>query len=181
MEVVNLPKQINRYFIDPKSNARLSQFKFTESTNTREAALQVFLPNRPTDEVIISRPIPFYILIIPHSKLEGFQNVNSEEWTQERIEQLNVGYVKLEIVPRGIGKLFVKAPQLFYSVNTGEDVQATINIKNDGTIRLNNTKIETDLPLNWKQLLNPQIIPSLNIDEEISVNIQLIPPEDITP
>ena len=55
--VANLPSQINRYFLDPTSQARLSQFKFRGSSRTRDAALRVSLPDRPGEAMAMDRPI----------------------------------------------------------------------------------------------------------------------------
>ena len=59
LEVVNLPPQITRYFNDPASEARLSQLRFTERTNSMKAALRIYLPDRPTGEVAVGEPISF--------------------------------------------------------------------------------------------------------------------------
>ena len=47
LQVVNLPLQINRFFRETATQARLSQIKFTESVNTMRASLEVSLPDRP--------------------------------------------------------------------------------------------------------------------------------------
>ena len=65
LEVLNLPPQIDRFFKDPTGAARLSQFKFTETTNTRKAALEVSLPDRPTQEVPMDGPISFFVVVVP--------------------------------------------------------------------------------------------------------------------
>ncbi len=180
LEVVNLPPQINRYFSDPATKARLSQFKFTESTNTRRAALQVYLPDRPTPEVVIDKPIPFYVLIIPREQVEELGEVRLKQWTPETIAALNAGYVKLELLPRGAGKLLVRAPQLFYSIEPGESVAANIEIVNEGTRRLDNVAIEVDPPLNWSKQVEPPVIQSLGIAEEKRIQLKFTPPHDVS-
>jgi hypothetical protein len=180
LEVVNLPPQINRYFSDPVTRARLSQFKFTESTNTRRAALQVYLPDRPTPEVVIDKPIPFYVLIISHEQVEELGEVRSKHWTPETIAALNAGYVKLELLPRGAGKLLVRAPQLFYSIKPSETVAANIEIVNEGTRRLDNVAIEVDPPLNWSKQIEPPVIQSLDIAEEKRIELKFTPPHDVS-
>ena len=181
LEVVNLPSQINSYFIDPQSNARLSQFKFTGQTNTRRAALEVYLPDRPSDEVIINHPLPFYILIIPTSDRDLIQSLKKKSWSESEIKQLQVGYTKLELIPTGLGKLFVRAPQLYYSADPGETITAKINLKNEGSRSLANIDLEVDLPLKWKKEINPAAIASLDINHEQMVDIRLQPPPDVTP
>jgi len=180
LEAVNLPKQITRYFIDPDNNARLSSFKFTERTNSRNAGLQVFLPERPGGEIEIGKPIPFYILVIPRSKLGLLADKQDKIWTQEEIKKLNAGFVKLELVPGGTGKILVQAQQLYHTAQKDQSVSAKMNIRNEGSRRLNNIKIEADLPLNWKKNLHPDVIESLEIGEEKTVELSFIPPQDVS-
>lgn len=181
LEVVNLPAAINRYFIDPGNQARLSQFRFTENTNTRRAALQVFLPDRLSEGLLIDKPIPFYVLVIPREQAETLGDLSAKQWSQEEIEALNAGYVRLELVPRGVGKLLVRAPQLFYSIKAGETVAMNLDVVNEGTRRLDNVKVEADVPLNWSKQIEPLVIAALNTDAEQRVQLQFIPPRDISP
>jgi hypothetical protein len=180
LEVVNLPPQINRSFSDPVSRARLSQFKFTESTNTRRAALQIYLPDRPTPEVTIDKPLPFYILVIPHDQTEALGDLRAKQWTLQEIAALNVGYVRLELLPRGVGKLLVRAPQLFYSIKPDEAVSANIELVNEGTRRMDNVAIEVDPPLNWSKQIDPPVLPALDIAEEKRVQLKFTPPSDVS-
>jgi len=179
--VVNLPSQITHYFMDPQSKARLSQFKFTEQTNTRQAALQIYLPDRPSDEVIINQPLTFYILIIPTNDKELQKKTGSQNWSEEELKKLGIGYVTLELIPKGIGKLLVRAPQLYYSANIGETIISKINLFNDGTRRLVNVDIEVDPPLNWRKEVIPSAVPDIEINHEEIVDIKLIPPANIVP
>ncbi|MCG8608861.1 NEW3 domain-containing protein, partial [bacterium] len=179
LEVVNLPTPINRYFVDPGSEARLSQFKFTESTNTRRAALQIYLPDRPTQGIVIDEPIPFYVLVVPRDQAYQLGNIRDRTWTSEEIEQLNVGFVKLDLVPRGVGRLLVRAPQLFHSIKPNETVSVGIELVNEGTRRLDNIEIEADPPLNWIKQIEPSLVPALDISKERRVDLSFTPPADV--
>lgn len=179
LEVVNLPAQINRYFKDPASQARLSQFKFTENVNTQNAALQVSMPDRPSDEIVMDKPILFYVLVIPSNRLSELKELHSKDFSEEEINNMNIGYVKLEVTPRGKGILLVKAPQLFYTINAGEKVKMNIDIANEGTQRIDNIELKTDLPLNWTKNIEPHIINRLHVSEDKRVNMEFSPPVDI--
>ena len=179
LEVVNLPRQINRFFKDPSGQARLSQFKFTESTNTRKAALEVSLPDRPTDEVAMDHAIPFYVLVIPRERMPPPSDVEGRHWTPEEIQKLNVGYVRLELIPRGKGKLLVRAPQLFHSIKPDGTVSMSIELVNEGTRRLDNIDIKVDQPLNWTKRIEPSAVSSLGINEEAIVQLQFVPPPGV--
>ena len=179
LQVVNLPQQINRYFIEPESQARLSQFKFTESTSTRRVSLQVFLPDRPSEQVVIDKPLPFYVLVIPADMWNKTDDFQTKFWTQEELDALHIGYVKLELVPRGIGKLLVRAPQLYYSIKPDDKVDMEIELVNEGTRRLDNIEIEVDAPLNWQKIVSPELTPNLDIAQENKISLQLLPPENV--
>jgi hypothetical protein len=179
LEVVNLPSQIDRFFKDLAGQARLSQFKFTESTNTRKAALEVSLPDRPTELVAMDRPIPFYVIVIPREQAGNLTDLQVKQWTQEEIERLHVGYVKLELVPRGQGRLLVRAPQLFQSIKADGTARIAVDLVNEGSRRLNNVEVKADPPLNWAKSVKPAVVASLDIGEERRVELAFTPPPDV--
>jgi NPCBM-associated, NEW3 domain of alpha-galactosidase len=181
LEVVNLPASINRYFVDNTTNARLRQIKFSERSNTISAKLNIFLPELPSAEVKIDTPIAFYILAIPISFKNSNGKWSSRQWTEQELNKLNLGFVRLEINPRGTGKLLVRAPQLFYSIEKDQPVEARIELKNEGSRALNNVQIETDLPLNWRKQVDPDVIKKLAIGEEQIVSFTFFPPQDVSP
>jgi len=181
LEVVNLPSQLNRYFYDPGSEARLSQFKFTEGNKTRRAALKVVLPDRPGEGIEIGKRILFYALVIPRQRMESLGPMRERTWTAKEIESLDVGYVRLELVPRGIGELVVRVPQLYFSVLKGENVEITLNMKNEGTRSLDNVQVEVDPPLHWTKEVEPKLIRTLDVSDEKQIIVQVVPPPDIAP
>ncbi len=181
LDVVGLPSEINRYFLDPSTSNRLSQFQFTEGVNTRQAALRVFLPERPTAEVGIDEGMAFYAVAIPRERIEEIGDLRDRAMTLSEIEALNIGYVRLELVPRGIGEILVRAPQLFHTIKPDETVEVNVEVVNEGTRRLDNVRIEADLPLNWTDTIDPAVIEKLDINEEQRVGLGFTPPEDISP
>jgi hypothetical protein len=180
LEVVNLPTQLNRFFKDPSTQARLSQFKFMENVNTRRAALDVTLPDRATDAVAMDAPIQFFVLVIPTEQAKSISNLQSRTWTQDEIEKLNIGFVKLELLPRGKGRLLVRAQQLFHSLKPDEFVEMSIEVVNEGSRRLDNLEINVDPPLNWTKVIEPTVIPSLEVGEEKRVTLRFTPPNDVS-
>jgi hypothetical protein len=181
LEAVNLPAEINRYFMDPTTDNRLSQFQFTEGVNTRQAALRVFLPERPTDGVKIDERLSFYALAIPRDRVDDIGPLGDRRMTEEEIRALNVGYARLELVPRGIGEILVRAQQLFFSIKPNEEVVCHVEIVNEGTRMLNNVRIEADPPLNWTDAIEPAVVPTLDINEERRVQLRFTPAPDVAP
>ena len=181
LEAVNLPSEINRYFVDPATDNRLSQFQFTEGVNTREAALRVFLPERPTDNVRIDEGLSFYAVAIPRERVDEVGDLSRRQMTEEEIQDLKVGYARLELMPRGIGEILVRAPQLFYTIKPGEVVTVNLEVVNEGTRSLNNVRVEADPPLNWTDSIDPDVIQSLDINEERRIQLTFTPEENVSP
>jgi hypothetical protein len=178
LEVLNLPPQVDRFFKDPSGQARLSQIKFTESSRTRSAGLEVSLPDRPTDEVIMDAAIPFFVVVMPRERAASIPDLQTRPWTQEEVAALNVGFVRLELVPRGQGRLLVRAPQLFHSIRPDGRVEMTVDVVNEGSRRLDNIEVDVDPPLNWTKEVDPAVVPSLGIGEERRVTLRFVPPPD---
>ncbi len=181
LEAVNLPSEINRYFVDPATDNRLSQFQFTEGVNTREAALRIFLPERPTDNVQIDEGMTFYAISIPRERIEEIGDVSRRQMTEDEIKALNVGYAKLELVPRGIGEILVRAPLLSFTIAPDEEVSVNLEVVNEGTRSLNNVRVEADPPLNWTDTINPDVIQTLDINEERQIQLIFKPAPDVSP
>ena len=179
LEVVNLPASVTRYFNEQGEQGRISQIKFTESKNTIQANLQVSLPDRPTNDVIMDEPINFYVMAVPVTKLDQFSE-HRGEWTEEAIRALDVGFVRLEMIPRGVGRLVIKAPQLYNELEGDGPVEFTFEVVNEGTRRLNNIEFEMSAPFQWEKRIEPAVIPELGIREELTVKMYLTPPEDIS-
>ncbi|HTY39289.1 MAG TPA: NEW3 domain-containing protein [Bacteroidota bacterium] len=180
LEVVNLPQQINRYFRDVATSARLSQIKFTEQANSKKAALDVSLPDRPTDQVTMDKAIPFFVVVAPTNRLDEIRALQAKPCTEADIKKLNLGYVRLELIPRGKGRLLVRAPQLYYALKSDGSVQLSVDIVNEGTRRLDNVKVDVDVPLSWTKKVDPLVIPTLDIDQEQRVTITATPPKGIS-
>ncbi len=180
LEVVNLPQSVARYFNEVGASGRISQIKFTESNNTRQTNLVISLPDRPTDDVIMDEPISFFVMAVPLDKLKEVSEKRNELWTEEQIRALDVGYVRLEMLPRGVGKLVIKAPQLFNTGKAGEPVSFSFRVVNEGSRRLDNIEFELDTPFQWEKNIDPILISELGIREEKTIRVTLTPPNDIS-
>lgn len=179
LEVVNLPRQINRFFKDVTTGARLSQIKFTESASSKKAGLEVSLPDRPTDQVAMDKPIAFFALVVPTDRSDELRSKQDKSWTEDELRKLNVGYVRLELIPRGQGRLLVRAPQLYYAIKPDGSVEMTVDAVNEGTRRLDNVRMDVDVPLNWTKRINPEMISALDINQEKRITVTAVPPQVI--
>jgi hypothetical protein len=180
LEVVNLPQEISRNFRNANGNVRLRQVKFTESGRTKDAQLQVILPDRASDQVKMDQSITFYALAIPDDKLKQIPDLHSRTWTEAELDKLEIGYIRLELISRGKGELIVRAPQLYYNILPDETVEMSLDLVNEGSHRLDHLEVEADPPLNWSKEIIPQSIASLDIGEEATVKLRFTPPANVS-
>jgi len=181
LEIANLPHQINYEFSDPQTQARLSQIKFTEGVTSMKLSLKLFLPKNADAQVVIDKPILFYALAMDNDQAPALQNLltKKSEIGPQDILDLKAGSVKLELVPRGVGKIEVQAVNLYHEIKVGDSVSMEVRVKNAGTRKLNNIRIVTDLPLNWRSEIQPDLIATLEQGKDEVVTIKFLPPADV--
>jgi hypothetical protein len=181
LEVVNLPHQINYEFSDPQTQARLSQIKFTEGVTNMKLSLKLYLPKNADAQVVIDKPIEFYALTLDVDQATKLQDLITKKprIDTKDIDTMKAGSVRLVLVPRGVGKIEVQAVNLYHEIRVGENVNMEVRVKNAGTRKLNNIRVYSDLPLNWRSEIQPELIASLEQDKEIVVTIKFLPPADV--
>ncbi|MBN2245662.1 MAG: hypothetical protein JW755_07435 [Candidatus Aminicenantes bacterium] len=180
--VLNLPHQITYEFVDPQTQARLSQIKFTEGVTSMSLSLRLYLPKNADEEVVMDQSIEFFALAMDSSQEEQLREIRESgiKIEKDTIEELKLGYVRLELIPRGVGRIEVQAVNLYHEIKAGENVKMEVRIRNSGTRRLNNIRIYTDLPINWRSEVKPDLIPLLEQNKEDVVTIEFIPPVDVS-
>lgn len=176
--VFNLPRQISYDFEDSRTNARLSQIKFTQGENTKKLVLKTYLPDRDDDEVKIDQPLIFYAMVLSRDQYNNLGTIGDKKLSQKEIDNIPGGKVKLELIPRGVGRIDVLAPSLYHEITVGDSVKMQITVRNSGTRRLDNIKISTDNPLLWRSTIKPDLIKSLDPEKEEIVYLTLMPPND---
>ena len=177
LEAVNLPRQISYSFVDPTSQARLSQLNFPAGVTQQSLQLRLFLPERADDQVQVDKPLQFWALAMDVAQAQRF--LQERGYSQADIEQSRAGRARLVIIPRGVGRIEVSAASLFSEIQTGESVETNATVRNPGTRRLDNIKFTTEYPLNWHVEVIPDIIPALEINREGSVKLKIVPPLDV--
>ncbi len=176
--VFNLPRQISYDFEDSESGARLSQIKFNQGENSKKLVLKTYLPERDDEDVTIDKPIIFYAVVLSRDQNGSLGADRNKKLSQNELESLSGGRVKLELIPRGVGRLEVQAISLYHEITVGDSVNMEVTVRNTGTRRLDNIKISTDNPLHWRSTIKPDLIKSLEPEKEEIVTFIIIPPED---
>jgi hypothetical protein len=180
LDVFNLPRQIACDFLEDPTNARLSQVKFSQDINSRKIALAVYLPDRyDSTSFMIDAPITFFAAAIPRSEAEKVAD-KEKRYTAAELDRMNISYIRLELVPRGVGRIQVRAANFYQELRPNERVQMNLTVYNDGTRRLDNIKVQAESPLNWTSTILPDLVPSLLPGKEETIAVTIVPPSDVS-
>ncbi len=180
LAVVGLPRQITYDFFESQTNARLSQVKFSQDVNSRKLTLALYLPDRyDSSSLQIDRSISFYAVAIPPGFTDTMRD-QERKYTSNELTKLNVSFARLELVPRGVGKIQVRATNFYQELKPGDKVRMNLTVYNDGTRRLDNIKVRADVPINWTSEIAPDLLSSLLPGKEENVSVTLTPASDVS-
>lgn len=174
--VINLPRQISYEFID--GGSKVSQIKFAQGVNVKKLSLDVYLPERDDEQVVIDQPIKFQVLALTNEEFKKLDGIDLTTIAADKLKATLSGRENLEIIPRGKGKIEVRANNLYHEIEVGEKVTMEITVRNAGSRRLDNIKVSTEKPLGWETTVNPEIIKSLEPEKEMTVQVVIVPPEN---
>ncbi len=177
LRVLNLPRQIDHSFIDPQSQARLSQINFGAGVTRQSLELKLSLPERADEQVRLDQPLEFWALVLDQAASARYQP--NRAYTEAELQSLRSGKIKLTLIPRGVGRLEALAASLFSEVEAGQQVETRIVARNTGTRRLDNVRISAECPLNWQARIEPDVIPALDLNREEAIVLRILPPADV--
>ena len=174
--ILNLPRQITYDFSDEGS--KVTQIKFAQGVNIKKLSLQIYLPDRDDEQIVIDKPIHFQVVALTNDEYDKLGNKDLSTVSAADLKADVSGSEQLEIIPRGRGKIEVRANNLYHEITTGKEVSMDITVHNAGQRRLDNIKISTEKPLGWQTVITPEIIKSLDPEKEEIVKIQIVPAKD---
>ena len=178
LRVINLSDEFTYQFNDPQTGKRVPQIKFTHEQPKRNLDLQIFLPEE-MDLALLDKPQEFYAAVISEEEDEKYEP-GTLKLSQDELNSLKAGKVKLELTPKGVPEFELIAQNLYFEIKTEETVEMLLVLKNVGTRNLDDIRITTDLPSNkWKSDIEPELVSKLDREEEKEIKIVIYPPEDV--
>jgi hypothetical protein len=158
--VAGLPPDVG-YEFTSDGGAHISQIAFTDTVATGKLQLNVHMP-REIPEAWIDRPLQLTVACSPAAGEGG--NL--------------AGNLRLELVPRGTGKLKLQLSNLFQEARLGQPVVVRAKVYNVGTRPVRAVMVAADVPLEWKTQQQPAVLPLLNEGTDALVQITVTPPPD---
>ena len=180
LAAVGLPQRIDYAFHN--DGAKVNQVKFDETTSKVQVQLQLEIPEK-LNERFIGRTRSFFALVTnpsEYAQITAFRAKYGDDPIPEKeIKTLKSDYVKLELIPKGIGKLEVLVSNRYQEIKVDEELQIRVEFLNRGTVAVQNIKAALDLPYEWEEEVDPALIKILDPGERIPINIKARPPVDI--
>jgi len=177
LRVLGLPKQISYSFIEPQTQARLSQLNFPAGVTQQSLDLRLFLPEQADSDLAIDRPVSFWAVALDAAHADALPADRAV--TQEEIQHSGAGSLRLSLTPRGVGKIEVAAASLFSEIEAGQPVRTPMTVRNTGTRRLDHVWLRAEGPIGWKTEIQPAEISSLDLRRDQDVKLVIVPPESV--
>lgn len=178
LSVVGLPRRIDYAFYN--GNAKVNQVKFDQNTSRVQLRLQLRLPEK-LDPHFIDKTRTFYALITQPRQYARINELRTryenEPVPEAEVAALESQYVKLELTPKGLGRLEVQTANRYQEIGIGEESRVRIEIVNRGTAAVQNIKIILDLPYEWQERVDPLLVKLLAPGERAAIDIVAQPPE----
>ena len=179
LRVINLLNRINFEFQDPETSSRQSQVKFTQEQSKRNLSLIVYLPEE-LDASYLDSTLEFYVAVLDDTEANELGGVNNRlDLPAEQIASIQGGVERFELIPKGVPEIEVFVQNAFQTIKIGEQVNMTATLKNIGTRDLVDIRMIVDVNTDWKYTVVPEVIGSLERNEETEIQLTLSPPEDI--
>lgn len=175
LRLLNLPRQIGSTFLEPEGEARLSQLSFAAGVQRQNLRLRLFLPDRVGTAVELDQPLEFFAVVADEQSDSSF---GDSDVTEAELRDSQAGYARLELTPRGIGEIELDAASLFAEMARGQTFETVVTVHNTGTRHLDNVTIEVEEPLRWRAEVEPDVLPTLEPNQEVDVRLLVVPSED---
>ncbi len=182
MIVLNLPPSIQKAFIDPESEASLTQVKFTDEITEQNLYFEASIPSNLSPK-LVDQSLSFYIVVTRPSELKNiFELVkkHSNNIPAEDIQKIKGECVELVLIPKGVGKLDILMDTQYKEVEIGKPVDFKFRVMNSGTLVLRSIAPKLDLPIGWEAELDPKSVTILAGEEKATFTAKLIPPGDVS-
>lgn len=165
LTVDSLPTGVAAEFRDMESKARLTQIRFQEGDDERRLQLAVTLPQRAGGAVRPDLPLHFVVRAVDAA----------EEPTASAPD---AGRIALELLPRGLPRVELRALNLYHEVAAGDSVVTEVVVRNSGSRPLADLRLHADPPPGWRADFLPPSLGALPVDAERPVRLVVRPPPD---
>ncbi len=179
LRVINLLNRLSFEFQDPVTETRQSQVKFTQEQSKRDLSLVVYLPEE-LDASYLDSTLEFYVAVLDEAEATDLGGINNRlDLPAARIANIQGGVERFELIPKGVPEIELFVPNAFQTIKIGDVVNMTATLRNIGTRDLVDIRMRVDVNTDWDYTVTPELVASLQRNEETEIELTLILPPDV--
>lgn len=179
LDVGGLPRDIQYEFRDAGSGARLTQVSFPEGVTSVRLQLVLTLPQRDAGRFPVDRAIPFWAFALGGDAGAAFDRAVRDSLTADEAARIPSGKTRLELIPRGVAQVDVRAANLFHEISRGDSVTLEVTLRNSGSRDVSAIRLAADVQPDWRARVEPELVPELAVGAEQRVRLTFVPPSDV--
>lgn len=192
LAALNLPAQITARFLKAQAGgggggqfgeqkAALNQVKFSKEVSRISLDLELAIPEK-LDAALVDQPLDFYVVVARPADVRPLVPLGNTEPAavdEATLASFPCGYVKLTLVPRGVGELDLLISNRYQEIRGGETAVFRAEINNRGTLTIYNIQTPVEPPYEWQYSVEPNILPQLAPGQRGTVTLELTPPASV--
>lgn len=179
LAVIDLPEEIAASFVDPATEAELTQVKFSDKLSRQQLELELQIPEKLSQHYI-DQTIEFYVFVVDQ---EGFQQLaqlkrsrGEQPLSPKELAALKGTRERFALIPRGTGRLELLVDDRFQELETSQAATFQVDLLNAGTLELARASLRLSLPAGWTCQATPETVASIAPGERETVELVLASP-----
>jgi len=176
LALLGLPASFGGAFLD--QGARVNQVRFADQAPKARLSLEVELP-AGLDPAAAGRPIPFFALVtLPaeYPRINGLQlRYAGRQVPEEEVRRLQANYIRLELIPRGAGRLDLLLDSHALELAPGVPAEFEAQLVNRGSAPVRQIRPALLGPSGWETAVDPELIPLLEPGERQTLRLRALP------
>ena len=182
LALVNLPREIDPAFLDPRNGASLTQVKFSEEATRQQLELELQIPEKLSRR-FVDQTIEFHVFITDQEGFLQIADLNREYGEKtapvEKIAEVRGSSEVFQLIPRGKATLECIVANRYQEIRTGEKATVRVDLLNTGTLEVERVHLVLLPPLGWSYTAKPDTIDRILPTEKEPVSITLVPPDGL--
>ena len=163
--VESLPAEIVYEVRDPVSRARVGRIRFGDTERERAVQFIVQLPRRETSAIRAGQSLRFGIALVE----------DDSPSVRNGSRSARVGATRLEIVPRGVPKVDLRAANLYLEAALGDSLTVTFSVENTGSRNIAGLNLVAEVPAGWRYAADPNGPLALAAGDRTDIRVRLQP------
>ena len=179
LAVDGLPSAMAHSFTDAETGARIGQLRFAAGTHQRRVRLALSLPPADAGIIAVDSAYRFLVLAAPAAgtgeRPDDASGASAAGKDATSWRHAGAGAAELELVTRGVGRVELRAFNLFLEAEESVPAEVPVTVRNTGSRVLDQVRVHTELPPGWSFAAEPTDLRGIAPGDEHVVRLTIHP------